>query len=241
MELERTKSGARPNALGIAKAGAKNDTGKVNRGGRPRALNQSKQQMAALLLSLGLSRKAAAQFIGCAPCTLRREALRDPEFGERLREARHGANAGMLHAIVNSGRHDPSAADWLRTKILTAIDGKAPRAKTSPKPCPPDGSMGAQNLEEFCALAEVHSLVNSPGIPAAPRAKPTVAMQRALAPQRAKQPRLVPADYMSPIEFVMQQRAKQARALGQVRRRRSAARGKKSLLTGLLSRLKEWE
>jgi hypothetical protein len=61
-------------------------TSKPSRG-RPRALDEAKRRDICALVSAGCRFDAAAEFVGCAACTVRREADRDPQFHALLRQA----------------------------------------------------------------------------------------------------------------------------------------------------------
>ena len=62
--------------------------------GRPRVVDAEMRGTVKLLLGIGCSLKVAAWVAGCAPCTVRREMLRDSEFGDELREARTAPGPG---------------------------------------------------------------------------------------------------------------------------------------------------
>jgi hypothetical protein len=193
--------------------------------GRPRVLDAEMRGTVKLLLGIGCSLKMAARVAGCAPCTVRREMLRDPAFGDELREARHGARAGFVLNLINAAQTSESAADCLRRRILEAVDGAPPpRAKIRPRPYPHDGSAGAQNWLQFCALHAMRSLENSRSAVPQKRAKSTSISGKSFRPKRAKLKPRAPADFMSPREFVAQQRARKELA----RMSRSSVRGRKT-------------
>ena len=56
--------------------------------GRLRVLDELKQREVCALVSAGCSLLAAANYVECAPNTIRREAVRNPDFGERFRAGR---------------------------------------------------------------------------------------------------------------------------------------------------------
>jgi hypothetical protein len=53
--------------------------------GRPRALDDTKRSEVLALISTGYGIVGAAKYVGCTAKTIRREALRDPEFAQQLR------------------------------------------------------------------------------------------------------------------------------------------------------------
>jgi hypothetical protein len=55
--------------------------------GRPRALNEAKRREICDLIFAGCALDAAARYVGCAACTVRREADRDPQFAQLLQAA----------------------------------------------------------------------------------------------------------------------------------------------------------
>jgi hypothetical protein len=76
-------------------------------------LDEGKQREVCALISSGCSLLAAAQYVGCAPNTIRREANRDPEFGCRLREARLQAQLSPLQAMRKAANSHWRAAAWM--------------------------------------------------------------------------------------------------------------------------------
>lgn len=81
--------------------------------GRDRVLDEGKQREVCALLSAGCSLQAAAQYVGCAPNTIRREANRDPDFGRRVREARLQAQLSPLQAMRKAANSHWRAAAWM--------------------------------------------------------------------------------------------------------------------------------
>ncbi|HEY2840209.1 MAG TPA: hypothetical protein VGJ26_13725 [Pirellulales bacterium] len=84
-----------------------------NSGGRPRALNEIKQREVCALVSAGCGIESAARYIGCASSTIRREAERNPQFGEALRAAHLNAELNPLHALRRAAQNHWRAAAWL--------------------------------------------------------------------------------------------------------------------------------
>ena len=52
--------------------------------GRPPVLDEGKQREIVAILTMGCSRRTAAQYVGCAPNTIQSTAERDPKFAEKL-------------------------------------------------------------------------------------------------------------------------------------------------------------
>jgi hypothetical protein len=57
--------------------------------------------------------EGAARYVGCAPSTIRREALRNPEFNELLRRAHLAAELNPLQAMRQASNKHWRAAAWL--------------------------------------------------------------------------------------------------------------------------------
>src|SRR4051812_33883442 len=51
--------------------------------GRPCALNDAQRREVCALIATGCGFRTAADYVGCSPSTIRREALRNPEFHEQ--------------------------------------------------------------------------------------------------------------------------------------------------------------
>jgi hypothetical protein len=81
--------------------------------GRLRVLDEGRQREVCALISSGCSLLAAAQYVGCAPNTIRREANRNPEFGRRLREAQLQAQLSPLQAMRKAANSHWRAAAWM--------------------------------------------------------------------------------------------------------------------------------
>ena len=179
--------------------------------GRPRALDPNKLATVKLLLAVGCNLKTAAKFVGCAPCTLRRHRLRDAAFEKELLDARHGAETQFLSTLVEAARHNPTAADWLRRRILGTLDDPLSTINLPQASPPTSGLSSAQNPSQFCALPADFPFDFSSTAADHQRAKPAVHSKNNSPRKRAKLQPLVPADYMSPLEFVTQQRRKSQR------------------------------
>lgn len=82
-------------------------------GGRPRVLDEMKQREVCALVSAGCSLQAAADYVECAPNTIRREIERDAEFGGRFRAARLAAQLNPLRMMRQAAANHWRAAAWL--------------------------------------------------------------------------------------------------------------------------------
>jgi hypothetical protein len=81
--------------------------------GRPRALNEIKKREVCALVAAGCGIEGAAHYVGCAPSTVRREALRDPAFHEQLRRSEMSAQLAPLRSMQQFAATDWRAAAWL--------------------------------------------------------------------------------------------------------------------------------
>jgi hypothetical protein len=130
------------------------------RTGRPRALDRSARSIVALLTGLGYNQKTVANLVGCAPCTIRRELLRNPEFSREMGEARQGAEVNLIHDIVQAASTRPDAARWLHKQIQTCLEQMSrpqSTAGSTVRSQPPSfGFLSAQNPLDFCALPDAN-------------------------------------------------------------------------------------
>lgn len=67
--------------------------------GRRPVLDEIKKREILAILSVGCSRRRAARYVGCAASTIRRTALRDPAFDERLRRTQCRTEVAYLKNI----------------------------------------------------------------------------------------------------------------------------------------------
>ena len=81
--------------------------------GRPRALNDIKRSEICALVSAGCDIERAAKYVGCNPRTIRREALRNPEFHDRLRKAELSVELEPLQQMRKKANTHWRAAAWL--------------------------------------------------------------------------------------------------------------------------------
>jgi hypothetical protein len=65
------------------------------------------------MISVGCTIQAAARYVGCSRNTIRREAARNPQFGELLRCAEAQARIRPVRTLQEAAGHDWRAAAWL--------------------------------------------------------------------------------------------------------------------------------
>ncbi len=109
--------------------------------GRPRALDDSKRREVCALVSAGMDLTGAAHYVGCAPSTIRREALRNEDFFERLRNAQLMAELEPLRALREKARTNWRAAAWYLERVSPRRFAKKP--------------LSFQDPEDFEAQAEI--------------------------------------------------------------------------------------
>jgi len=80
---------------------------------RPCVLDDGKQREVCALVSAGCGIEVAARYVGCNPRTIRRAAMRDADFYERLRQAELAAQITPLHALRKASGSHWRAAAWL--------------------------------------------------------------------------------------------------------------------------------
>jgi len=96
-------------------------------------LDDARQREVCALLSAGCSLQAAAQYIQCAPNTIRREAERNPDFGRRFREARLNAQLSPLQAMRKAAASHWRAAAWMLERADPDHFGRHPPPAFRPK------------------------------------------------------------------------------------------------------------
>src|SRR3972149_3390604 len=79
---------------------------------RPRALDELKRREICALVSAGCGIAEAARYVGCNPVTIRREAPRNAEFHEPLRNADLRAELSPLQALRQAAHTHWRAAAW---------------------------------------------------------------------------------------------------------------------------------
>lgn len=85
--------------------------------GRPRALDDVKRREVVALISAGCGLEGAANYVGCAASTIRREAARNPQFNGELRRANLTAELNPLQAIREAARKYWRAGAWLLERM----------------------------------------------------------------------------------------------------------------------------
>jgi hypothetical protein len=123
--------------------------------GRIRSLDESKQREVCALLSAGCSLEAAASYVECAPNTIRREALRNPDFGRRLREVRIQAQLTPLQAMRKAASNHWRAAAWMLERADPEHFSQRPQTGFRPKQ--------AQTLRQDI-LAILSTEIEDPGL-----------------------------------------------------------------------------
>jgi hypothetical protein len=81
--------------------------------GRPRALDEYKRREICALISVGCGIEGAAKYVGVRPITIRREALRNPEFHKQLCNAELASELEPLRAIRKAADTHWRAGAWL--------------------------------------------------------------------------------------------------------------------------------
>jgi hypothetical protein len=81
--------------------------------GRPRALDDGKRREICALISAGCGIETAAEYVGCCPTTIRREAFRNEDFGEEFRNAQIASRLKPLRALEKATATHWRAAAWL--------------------------------------------------------------------------------------------------------------------------------
>ncbi len=90
----------------------------MNSEGRPRLLaDEEKRRTLLAMISVGAGREAAARHVGCSVWTVAREAVRDPEFDRRLRDAETSAALLPLRRLREASGTHWRAAAWLLERL----------------------------------------------------------------------------------------------------------------------------
>ena len=87
------------------------------KGGRPRTLDEVKQREVCALVSAGCSLAGAGRYVNCSVKTIRREAERDPAFGDHLRKSQLAAQLEPLRALRGKANTHWRAAAWLLERV----------------------------------------------------------------------------------------------------------------------------
>jgi hypothetical protein len=80
---------------------------------RPRILDDHKKQQLTSLLMNGFTLAAAARVVGCSPLTIWREARRNPQFDETIRQAQFARDLNPVRTLQDAAANDWRAAAWL--------------------------------------------------------------------------------------------------------------------------------
>ncbi len=92
--------------------------------GRPRALDDVKRREVCALVSTGCGIVRAAKYVGCNPSTIRREALRNVDFHDLLRQAELSAELEPLRLLRQKATTHWRAAAWLLERTNPERFGK---------------------------------------------------------------------------------------------------------------------
>jgi tRNA-dihydrouridine synthase len=79
---------------------------------RPRALDDVKRREVCALISAGCGIAHAARYVGTSAITVRREAMRNPEFYNQLRDAELAAQVVPLQTLKKAAQTHWRAAAW---------------------------------------------------------------------------------------------------------------------------------
>ncbi len=85
--------------------------------GRPRTLDDINQREVCALVTAGYSLVGAARYVGCTAKTIRREAERNPTFGDQLRRIQLAAQLEPLRALRRKATTHWRAVAWLLERI----------------------------------------------------------------------------------------------------------------------------
>jgi transposase len=79
------------------------------------ALDEVKKKEILAILAQGCSRSRAAQYVGCSPSTIRRAALREPQFAAALTRAEAQSELTCLTNVRKAGKKEQywRAAAWV--------------------------------------------------------------------------------------------------------------------------------
>jgi len=96
--------------------------------GRPPVLDDAKRREILAILSVGCSRRSAAQYVGCSPKTIQNTAERDPEFAQRLQHAGQASEIEFLRSIKKAAKKEQywRAAAWALERLNPEDFAKRP-------------------------------------------------------------------------------------------------------------------
>ena len=88
--------------------------------GRPPVLDAEKQAKVVALPTIGCNFRAAAEYVGCARSTIERKAERNPEFAEKLRQARTNTEIGFFKSVQRASQKEQywRAAAWALERMM---------------------------------------------------------------------------------------------------------------------------
>jgi hypothetical protein len=101
--------------------------------GRPRKLSESKQAEVCALIRAGCTMAATARYVGCSPLTIQREARRNPEFCEKLRNIRYDVELNPVLTLRDAAINDWRAAAWILERTQPQHYAKRPANSFSPQ------------------------------------------------------------------------------------------------------------
>jgi hypothetical protein len=96
-------------------------------------LDQTKQREICAILAVGGTRAMAARYVGCHPETIRRTALREPEFAAQLRKAEINSEIVLLRSIQTASQDVKQwrASAWALERLFPERYGRrSPRTIT---------------------------------------------------------------------------------------------------------------
>jgi hypothetical protein len=93
--------------------------------GRPPVLDDLGRARICALVSIGISLRSAARMVGCHPKTIRREARRNPDFGNELRKSQSQAQVGPIKTMREAAATNWRAAAWWLERLDPIISAQA--------------------------------------------------------------------------------------------------------------------
>lgn len=89
-------------------------------------LDEAKKREIVAILTVGGKRITAADYVGCAVCTIARTAERDLDFADALRQAKSRHEIVNLQNIQDAGKKSWRASSWLLERSFPNRYGKRP-------------------------------------------------------------------------------------------------------------------
>ena len=89
----------------------------ANKYGRPPVLDETKCEVAIALVAVGCSLSTVARYLGVHRETLRRNAVRHPEFGKRLAQAAASLEWSHLRKVTQASGRSWRASAWMLERI----------------------------------------------------------------------------------------------------------------------------